>query len=91
MVVHALRIDVQIGHINCTHPHKSGVHTVTLVTFFDLRAATSHAFTVRSRQWCMRYGKLTHVVMIVACHRAQLQSADHAWPATTLGAHVVAG
>ena len=90
-MVHTLSVGVEIGHINCAHPHECGVHTVTLVAFFNLRAATSHAFAVRGREWRMRYGKIAHVVMVVPRHRAQLQPADHPWPTTALGAHVVAG
>ena len=90
LLIHTLSIGVEIGHINCAHPHECGIHTVSLVALFNLRAAACHAFTVGGRQWRMGYGKLTHVVMIVPRHRAQLQPADHSRPATALGAHVVA-
>lgn len=90
LLIHTLSIGVEIGHINCAHPHECGIHTVSLVALFNLRTAACHAFTVGGRQRRMRYGKLTHVVMIVPRHRAQLQPADHSRPTTALGAHVVA-
>lgn len=90
LMVHALRINVQVGHINCTHSHECRIHTVTLVAFFNLGAAACHAFAVSSRQRSLRWGKITHVVMIISRHRAQLQAANHAWSTTALGAHVIA-
>ena len=89
-MVHTLRIDVQIGHINSTHSHERGVHAVSLVTFFYLSATSSYAFAICGCERRIGYGELTHVVMIVPRHRAQLQPTDHARSATALRANIVA-